>query len=235
MNENLEQEFNLNLKEAWKQLGYDSTVNTGSWNRNVYTVQVTTTGWCNVDSYVMESVENRVNLNYTDSQSGKTAIIQYQTVSLRVEQSNQFDRILVYLLPDKLSSFMRVNGADGKYTEKLNELLKYKLACIGFKGEQCFYYTQMEVVAKDYPGIILTAIGKNDLDRELTNMANSTQFTAMQKENLFMQFDIKDQKRKKSSHELLELKEKMIVLIFPCVIGVNNQYYDSESIPKNMK
>ncbi len=154
ISKNFEEEFSLNLIEAWKQLGYDTTVNRQSWNRPVYSVQITSTGWCNVDRYVEESVLNRASLDYSDAGTGKKAKINYLPVSFLVKESIQFDRLSVYLLPDKLSSFMLVSGSNGKYAEKLDELLKYKLVCVGFKGDQAFIYSNADIVSKDYSGIV---------------------------------------------------------------------------------
>jgi hypothetical protein len=113
---------------------------------------------------------------------------------------------------------MQVAGANGKYSERLNELMKYRLVCLGYKDEKAFFYSKDDIIAKDYPGIFLTAIENNDLDRELNKMGSSGQSKAIQKENQFLLFEIKDQNRQKHNQDLLELRDRMLHFIFPCFL-----------------
>jgi hypothetical protein len=138
-----------------------------------------------------------------------------------VEGSNEYDRLYVYLLPDKLSSYMLVTGASGKYQEKLDELMKYSLVCIGYKGEQAFVYSQEDVRSADYPGIVLVGIGKNELDLKLDQMGNRGQAAAMQKEDSFFRFEIGEQNRQRLVHGLEELRERVLsYFIFPCYVAM---------------
>ena len=129
---------------------------------------------------------NRTTLDFTDPNTGKKAVINYQSVSLQVEQTKALDRLYVYLLPDKLSSFMRLTGTNGNYSEKLNEL------------------------------ITLTGIGQKELEEELNKTGNQTQVAALAKENAFFLFDIRDQKRQGNNLTLKQLRNKLVRLIFPC-------------------
>lgn len=211
------EEFNLNLKEAYRQLGYDTTLR--PINRQAYTARITNTGWCNVDRYVIESVVSRTTLNYTDSSTGKKAIINYLPVSFDIDEAKGFDRLYVYLLPDKLSSFMRVAGADGIYTEKLNELMTYKLVCIAYKDEQAFFYSRERIQPGNYQHIQLTKIGKEALEQELNKTGTQTQAAALSKENAFFLFDIGDQQRQKNNQALSDLRAKIWRMIIPCYLG----------------
>ena len=92
---------------------------------------ITTTSWYNIDKEVTEATLNRTTLNYVDSSGGKTATIKYESVSFQINKPEQYDDLYVYLIPDKLNSFMRLTPVNGRYTEKLNELIKYKLVCVG--------------------------------------------------------------------------------------------------------
>jgi hypothetical protein len=72
------------------------------------------------------------------------------------------------------------------------------------------------VTPKDYTGIELTAITKEDLDVKLGSTAGLSQAPALLKETDFFLYDIKDQKRKKQNLAIRELKNRTIRLIFPC-------------------
>jgi len=137
-------------------------------------------------------------------------------VSIQVDQWNEYDRLYVYLLPDKLTSFMRLTGADGKYSEKIDELMKYDLVCIGYKDEQAYFNSRKTIQSKDYAGITLSAIGRDELDQELNRFGSLSQGSAIRRENEFFQFEITDTKRKKTNIALGELTVRIMKLIFPC-------------------
>lgn len=215
--ENFWQEFDLNLKDAYRQLGYRyDTVSRWPVANTVYQVNVTTTGWNNVDKYVYESTVNRTTLNYTDPETGEKAVIKYNPFSVQVNQWNEYDRLYVYLLPNKLNSFMRIAGADGKFSEKLDELMKYDLVCIGYKDEQPWFYSQKNIQPTNYPGIVLSMINKDELDQKLNRIGSDTQTADMKKENEFFHFEIIDLKRQKVNTTLRELTEKVKEIVFPC-------------------
>jgi len=211
------EEFNLNLKEAYRQLGYKGDIPIRSrLSTKKYSVNITNTGWCNVDRFVDESVRNRATLNFTDSESGKTAVIKYLPVSFSIDESTKYDQVYVYLLPDKLSSFMRVAGSNGKYSGKLNELINYKLVCVAYKEGEAFLYTQNHVESKNYAHIALLSTGKKEMDHVLNNMSNNGLASAIQKENEFLKFEIADEKRRKYNMDNQELTDKLVDFIFPC-------------------
>ncbi|MDP4263215.1 MAG: hypothetical protein Q8941_11865 [Bacteroidota bacterium] len=215
MAQNFREELRLNIKEAYRQLGYDTAIVPRP-GTSAYRAQVTTTGWCNVDRYVTESTITRTSLNYTEPGTGKKAIINYLPVSVQVDQWKQYDRLNVYLLPDRLTSFMRLDGIEGKYTEKLDELMRYKLICIAYKDEQAYFYSKDTIEAKDYSTIILTPAGKDELNKKLNSAGNFTQSSFLDRENDFALFDITDQKRQKYNLGLQELTRRATELIFPC-------------------
>ena len=214
--QNIREEFDLNLKEAWRQLGYDTTARFRPLSKMVYSVTISNTGWCNVDRFVYESVVNRTTLNFTDSLTGKKAVIQYQSVSFQVQRSTEYDRLYVYLLPDKLNSFMRLTGTDGKYSDKLDELMRYNLICIAYKGEQAFFYSEDTIHAGDYPAIGLIKIGNNELKRALNKKGSRTQAADLKKEDEYFRFEVRDQKRREHNQALEELRERVGYFLFPC-------------------
>ncbi len=102
------EELNVNLRSAYSQLGYDTSAYTRMPEANVYKMEITAVGWYNVDRYVVESTITRTTLNYRDSTTNKAATIKYQPVSIQIKKPEQYDGVDVYLLPDKLNSFIRL-------------------------------------------------------------------------------------------------------------------------------
>lgn len=185
-------------------------------------MEIVATGWYNVDRYVYESTTTRTTLNYTNASTGKTATIKYQPVAVQINNAAQFDDLYVYLLPDKLYSFMRMKQENGKYTEQLNELIKYKLVCVGYKGERAFYYSQQTIAPKNYTNITLAEISTQELNRKLNEEGNGSKGTEIQKDIAFYLFYNKDKKRQDHNLALYQLTWKVKQVIW---------YYTGEGTP----
>ncbi|MEO5565029.1 MAG: hypothetical protein ABIR18_16400, partial [Chitinophagaceae bacterium] len=127
----------------------------------------------------------------------------------------QYDQFFVYLLPDGLTSFMRVGGFGATYSEKLNELISYKLVCIAYKGEQPFFFSKEDIKGGTH-NIELKATGKNELDRQLKRSGTTNHAADILKENDFLRFEIKDKERQKNNESLRELMRKVMPIVFPC-------------------
>jgi hypothetical protein len=216
MAQNFSEEFTMNLKEAYRQLGYP-TIAPRTSIRPVYTAEINATGWWNVDKAVLESTLTRTSLNYTDSSTGKKAVIRYEPVSFQVENAKDYDRLCVYLLPDKLSSFMKLTELNGEFTGKLNDLMGHTMVAIGYKGGQAYFFSQGEIRPGKYPSMGLNAITNDELDKQLNRLGNNNQPRDLIKERDFLRFEIKDEKRQLRNKELQQLTEKTIQLIFPCI------------------
>jgi hypothetical protein len=216
--ENFKDELALNLKNALKQLGYD-TAALPLPPANYYSANIVSTGWCNIDRAVVESTLNHTTLNFTDSQTGKKATINYSPVSFSVQDQNDYDRCYVYLLPSGLNSFIRLTDSDERYSEKLNQLMNYNLVCVGYKNDRIFFYSLKNVQPKAYPAIVLTQIGAKQLESKFADLGFSAQAADLKKEFDFIQFDIQDSRRRKHNQGLRELREKVLKVVFPCIIS----------------
>jgi hypothetical protein len=105
---------------------------------------------------------------------------------------------------------------NGVYSEKLNELMKYKLVCVGYKNEQAFYYSQPGIEPKAYVGIELTAISQHELKRALKREGGHEHEKEIRKEISFFLYNYRDRKRRQHNFALQELMMKVVSVIFPC-------------------
>lgn len=210
------EEFKLNLKEACRQSGYKETISPPG--EYIYQAEITASGWYNLDKYVMESVENRTTLNFKNPETGRTAVIKYLPVSFQLDQPDQYDRLYVYLLPDKLSSYMRIADSNGIFSEKLNELMQYDLVCLAYKGEQAFFYTRDKIRPEHYTHIRLQATSAAELDKELNKWGTKALAEAARQENIFSQFERMDRGRRQRNEDLRKLRIKMIEGFFKCAL-----------------
>lgn len=210
------EELTINLKAVYNQLGYDTTGNLRLPDNNVYKARITSTGWYNIDQEVYESTRNRTSATITDSATGKTAMVKYQSVTFQIREEGQYDWLYVYLLPDKLSSFIRISPDNGTYKEKLNELMKYKLVCVGYRNGQAFFYSQPGIEPKAYAGIELTAVSQRELKRALNREGGDKHEKEIRKEINFFLFNYRDMERQRHKLALQELMMKVVTVIFPC-------------------
>jgi len=206
MNRNFQEELDINFREACRQLGY--VTSQGRPSTNSYQLKLPATGWFNLDKYVKKATESRTTLKVTDPQTGKMAVIQYLPVTFQPDRSKDYDRLYIYLLPDSLNSYMLLTGADGVYTDKLNELMSYGLVCIGYKGERSFFYSQARIRPGDH-SFSLQPIDSATLDNQLSKWGNRSQSAEMLQENVFYHWERQDRPRRLKDERLRDLRDKM--------------------------
>lgn len=219
--ENYKKELDMNMDEAYRQLGKKSTNNVLPPN-TTYTANVTTTGWKNVDVYVVESTTNRKTLDYTDP-DGKKAVIEYKELSISIENEEQYDRVSVYLVSDQQYSFMRILKENGSYNESLNELLDYNLVCVGYIGDEVYLKSKSKVKSGE-KNLNLKKTTKAKFNRRLNALCGSKSFSDISQDQSFQLFQKRDNARKKRNEELIDFRGKMERVIFPC------RSYDSANL-----
>lgn len=213
---NFNEEYKLNLKEAYRQLDKPYRENPPA--QNFVSGPIVTTGWKNVDAYVMESVANRTTLDYTDPESGKKAVIRYEPLTVTVGNSKSYDKIVCYLIPDKLSSFQLMKNNGTNFTENLNELIEYNLLVIGFKGDKYFYADQHDVKPQSY-SFNLNEIREQDLNgltRSYSDLKGKQ--IDLAKELRYQVFEQKENIRQVKKKEMEDFRMKVMSVIFPCYV-----------------
>jgi cytochrome c2 len=212
--ENYKKELDINLTEAYRQLGKEKP--TVVFTEATYAAEITTTGWNNVDRAVVESLNTRTTLDYTDPDSGKKAVIKYEPITITVTDHKNYDRVLVYLLPDEFSSFMRVKNKNEVFEERVTNLMTYKLVCIAYKGEESFYYSQDNVK----PGALSVSLietSNADIQNNVNKFGKGNQVKAMNDELKYEAFKKQEAKRQTQLMQLKELTDKTRGVIFPCM------------------
>ena len=66
-------------------------------------------------------------MEYTDPNTGKIAKLSYKEVYISVKDEEKFDRLLVYLIPDNLTSFQLIQKKGNSFKESLNYLFRYEI------------------------------------------------------------------------------------------------------------
>jgi mono/diheme cytochrome c family protein len=134
--ENYQKELKTNLVEAYRQAGlpYPTPIPP----KGTYTLTLDRTGWNNLDRYVMESTSTRTSLK--TKYNGKDISIEYNPLSVQIENEDEYDFVRVYLIANKLPSYQKINKTGIAYKEKLNELFDYDLICLAQKSGDYYFY-----------------------------------------------------------------------------------------------
>lgn len=222
--ENFQQELNLNLDKAFQQLGMKrpASVSAGTFASQggaippaAYGVPVVSTGWCNIDRYTFAATMARTTIDYIDNSSGKKAIIKYEPLTVSISDQKNYDRVLVYLLPEELSSFMRIENKNEVFEEKLNQLMTYKMICIAYKGEESFYFSQDNVK----PGVLNVSLVKTtngEIKSNVNKLSKRSHSKAMNDELDYFAFEKEEAKRQADLIKINELTNKVRPVVLPC-------------------
>ena len=213
---NFNEELNINIKSAYQQLGYPEPPATATTKPAfTNTALITNTGWCNVDAYVTVATTNRTTMSYTDRQTGKKAVIDYQPIAVSIADATKYDRLLVYLLPDQLNSFMQMKQDAGRYTEKLNGLMRYDLVCIGINRRQQSLCLLNNVTAKSYDGLQLQVKSASEVAAVL-NKLRASQSSAVSNEIGFAIWSVQDEQRRVQQRRWEDLFRNLRHAFFHC-------------------
>lgn len=207
------EELDINMNEAYRQLGKERPKVIAA--ENYVSGDITQTGWNNVDRYVIESTVNRTTLDYTDPESGKKAIIKYEPITIAVNDYKNYDRVVCYMIPNKLSSFQLMKNAPNGFKETLNELMNYSIITIGFKGNDTYYNEISSAKAQAYT-VDLKKIKTSELDKKLSVSFPLNQQADILKDIDYQLFDINETKRQAKINKREEIRNRLQETVFPC-------------------
>ncbi len=211
-NQNYIDEYNLNLEEACRQLGIKKPTVRPSATRN--TARVTSMGWKNIDRAVAESVSKRTTLDFKD-QKGRTAKIEYKEITVKVMNESEYDRVMVYLLPDQLNSFQRIMKKGDAFKNTLNELISYNLMVVGYKEDR-IYTSKVEQVSPKAYELSLKASSQEELKKELRGFGKKGITESINNEVEY-QIDMYHLNQEKIQFENMQaFRMEIEKVIFPC-------------------
>jgi len=212
---NFQEEFCANLTDAYRQIGVRRTCNDTIIPlpppAKFYNIQIDTVGWKNLDMYVYEATKARESMTYLDPATGNTATVTYKEVGISIENQQEYDRVLVYLLPNGLSSFQRIDESGNIFKEKLNMLFKYDAIAIGFKGDQAYFYKQINLQPGQYT-FRLSAITNKELKQQLKTASKekSGEMLNEYEYQVFEQQEIRREVQLKKESDFIEVVKRAI-------------------------
>ena len=206
-------ELQTNLIEAYRQVG--KTLYPSPPNARRITWSINRGGWKNLDQYVAVSANSRTTLDYTDPQTGKKAIIRFDSLNVKIADLETFDAMRVYLIPKGYNSFIRLKEVQKSFVYSMNELLKYDLVIVGYRGEQAYSYTQQLIPAGEI-NTTLQPISNTELENLFATLAKENEVSEFNNQLEYLQSSLKEIKRSKD----FAIKEELRRYIRPYALAL---------------
>jgi len=208
------EELNKNIENAYKQIGLKTKTEVLSTKPISYTFTINQTGWYNLDKYVMETTLNRTTLEFKDNINGKTAVIAYKEIVIKIKDYSSYDFINVYSVPVELSSYKKIMGNKGAYSESLNTTFNNKIVVVAKRNAQWLYNILNETDKGSYT-INLKAIDQVNLKIALGQLEDSKKMEILNDFD-FSIFDNNYQQDLRRRNILANQKRQIAQVIFPC-------------------
>lgn len=217
--QNYQDEWELNYVDCLRQLGKKRekvgfTLRSGA---PVY----------NLDRFVSEQTLTRSSGKFYDKGTGKTAEICYDPLSFEIENTDKYQKLFIYLLPDKLHSFERVPVSAGKASYNLNRLISYKAVVVGI-GENGYFLKQLGKVSPGKIGnIALTKVSEAELDKVLNGLdANRIEMQAFGAAEIdWLRAEQKDFKVQRLRMEQAKFRNTLLPIVYPCTFDFQGFEY----------
>lgn len=214
------EEYEMNLCDAYRQLDKKGNCK----ERPVLnpkraaklTSRINTLGAKNVDVFVAKATRDRKTLDYTDPRSGKKAVIEYKPMKIKLSNTEPFDKVFMYLLPNNLNSFNRMKTTDNLNFEfALNELLSYKLVGIAYREKQAYLAEIVLVSPKTYT-LHLNPVSEEELKKVLSSKKAKVK-QEIEADKGFYQEEMNQNKQQKKVEENEKLTLRIGKFLFPAV------------------
>lgn len=179
-----------------------------------YRAPIRTTGWKNIDRIINEKVISSLkNRTTTTIKTRKnSATISYSNYKISVENTEHFDQLFVYLVPNEFNSFIKLESKNDHFTYKLNDILHYRVYCIAYLNDVPYYIDKTIKNASDK--LILSKITTEALHKKLSKINSKN--TSLETEVSYETFKSKHGTHLKKYRELIKLKRALNSIVFPC-------------------
>ena len=229
---NYSEEYAFNYANAAKQLGYKKKTvgftirNNGNRQQNPNAVNT-----YNLDAFVADVTTTRTTGTFTDSETKKQATITYNEFTVSVENSQQFSKVMMYLFPDKLTSFQRIDPTDGVFSYPLNNDMSYNIAIIGI-NEDGYHLFEKTACNNGKLGVVKLEKTTETLFNKRITALNSERLDKPMKITDELDWLIKEQANYKIQRLRMEqqvFRNQLRQIVFPCMIEIG---YATDGLPK---
>jgi hypothetical protein len=217
----LEEEIEKNIDETYRQLGRPRPAKKPM--GTYLTVLIGTPGWKNIDKpipldVVTAGTMTRATIDVTTTATKQRVLIEYKEASVLVKNRKEYDRLLVYLLPDRLSTFqlMKFDGTNS-FKEKLNMTFKNSIITVGYKADKV-YYNEIPLADGQAYDIELKEIKPATLTAKLNSKYSFAAIEDLVKGIDQHFFEQKENIRMAKIAKREAIKMRMYAVVYPCQV-----------------
>lgn len=206
-NQNLKEEFNLNMKNVEKQLG-----------RSVGKVIHGRGTVYNVDAYVRQATISRTTTLIVDQVSGKTAKITYNPLKAEVTDHEDYSKLYAYLFSKEMKSYQRVDLRDGSLNYSLNDDMSYDLVLVGINESGYALKVFKNEKGSDLGSVNLNAVSEVEFETTLDGLNSSRNSNSMKisDELKWLKMEQENYVVQSRRKKMKEFRKIVGQAIFPC-------------------
>ncbi|WP_298419582.1 hypothetical protein [uncultured Kordia sp.] len=183
-----------------------------------YRASVRTTGWKNIDriinDQIIASLKNRTNV--TIKNKTKQTTITFSNYEVSIENTEIFDHLFVYLIPNEFDSYIKLDAKNNRFTYKLNDLLSYRVYCIAYLNDVPYYIDKTIESTSDE--LTLSKTTTEALRKQLSTL--NTESSSLETEISYQIFKRENKTKVKKYREIIQLKRELTPLVFPCITTI---------------
>lgn len=180
--------------------------------------RVNTLGPKNIDRIVIEGLMNRKDINAANRSNKKRAQVQMREFNLDLSAYSKL-KCEVFLIPDSLQTYIRLNNNKNIYTYSLNELLSYKLVVIATDGTKYYYAEQGKVPS----GRLSVELKEKELKAIKAKLDEGNKGPIFQSEQMFQELKLQTETlafRNSKLSQSLALRERLVSALYPCMYQI---------------
>jgi len=220
---NFSEEYAFNYANAAKQLGYKKKTvgftirNNGNSQQNPNAVNT-----YNLDAFVANVTVSRTTGTFTDPETKKQATITYNEFTVSVENSQQFSKVMMYLFPDKLTSFQRIDPINGIFNYPLNNDITYNIAIIGINEDGYHLYEKTACNNGKLGVVKLEKTSEASFNKRIM-VLNSSSLDKQLKISDDLDWLMKEQANYKIQRLRMEqqvFRNQLRQIVFPCMVEI---------------
>ncbi len=206
--EALNEEYAFNMKQVRRQIGPTVGVTIRYGRGTVY----------NIDKYVWDATVNRTSMDRIDPVSGKRVKITYNKLNFSVQNSDKYIKLYAYVFPNKLNSYQRIDGKNGKFSYPLNDDLIYDIGVVGVTENGYEYFQKSTFKEGELGEISLEVVSESKLKASIKQLNNKRISKPMRidEELNWLVKEREDFVEQKMRQEMRQFRYLLAIQIFPC-------------------
>jgi hypothetical protein len=210
-------EFDRTMRYVCKALDIDYPTQQVIATANIKRVsaRISTLGIKNIDRIVTQGMVNRTNIYANNRSNGKSVNVQMKEFKLDLSAYSQL-KSEVFLIPDSLNSYIRLENNNGQYLYALNELLDYRLVVIATDGKKYYYFERGRVS----PGQLAPELKEKELSSIKNKLDEGRRGPVFQSEQMFQELKLQTETIAFHNSKLsqsLALRQRLISTLYPCI------------------